>query len=138
MNKDLYNTTQASISLAPVSISSDTATNGLIIDTLDGSGVSGGFESIAFLTAVGVVTAGDVTISIFESDDSGMSGEVAVAAANLIGAYATLDTSATTNYVGAVITKRYVRAKYTTDNSANLLVQGTAVLGHPHRASTQS
>lgn len=130
MNKDLYNIVETQVVLAPIAITADTTTNGEIIDTE-------GYESLVLDTFVGVVTTGDITPVLYESDDSGMSGETVIPADKLIGAYATLDTSATINSVGAVVGKQFVRPKYVSANTASLLVGSNVVLGHPHKASTR-
>jgi hypothetical protein len=130
MHKDGVSRTNSNIALKLQTISSDTATNGEIID-------SQGYESLKLITAVGTVSAGDVTVSaIKESDDSGMAGATDVPTARLIGTNATLDTSDTLDEIGVVLHKQYVRATYTTANSANLVVGSIAELGHAQIASS--
>ena len=128
MNKDLYNIVLERSAFAPVAIASDTATFGNVIDTQ-------GFESIFFTTTVGVVTTGDITMAILECTTTGGT-YTAVDSSMLIGAYATLDTTADINSVGAV-TKRFAKVKLTSDNSAALLVASTAILGHSLNASVR-
>ena len=76
-----------------------------------------GYESLEFLFLSGTITDSTFTITLYESDDSGMSGETAVAAGDLLG----LSGAATFTFVAAGDdlvkkvgykgTKRYVRAK---------------------------
>jgi len=130
MHKDGISRTNSNIALKLQTISSDTATAGEIIDTQ-------GYESLKLITAVGTVTAGDVTVTaINESDDAAMAGATAVPAARLIGTNATLDTSDTLDEIGVVLTKQYVQVTYTTANSANLVVGSLAELGHAQIASS--
>lgn len=130
MNKENWDIVKEEIALAPIAIVTDTVTVGLTIDTE-------GFESITFNLMLGVTGSGDVTQAIYESDDSGMSGEALVPASHLLGAYVALDTAGTINSVGAVITKKFTRAKYTSANSAATVAAGTAILGHPHRGTVR-
>lgn len=43
------------------------------------------FDALVFLIALGAITDGQWVVTVFESDDSGMAGETAVAAADLLG-----------------------------------------------------
>lgn len=77
-----------------------------------------GYESLDFLFASGTITDSTFTITIYESDDSGMSGETAVAAADLLGLAAGTNTFTfvaadddLVKKVGYKGNKRYVRAK---------------------------
>ena len=131
MEKDIYNNSLAKLALAPVSLSSDTTTQGIIIDTQ-------GLESGKLFLSTGVVTAGDIIIAeINESDASDMAGETVIPAGRLRGTFTTLDGNNETNEVGFWCTKRYIRAEFTTANSANLLATAFVELGHPHAASVR-
>ncbi len=130
MNKENYDEILTKLAFAPVVIVTDTTTNGIIIDTM-------GFEAATFDLVAGIVTLGTVTMAIYESDDSGMAGETAIAGDFLVGAYATLSTTDAINSVGAVFQKRYARVKVTSAGVANLAASVTAVLGYPHNASTR-
>lgn len=133
MQRDIYNNTKAVLSLAPVSLSSDTATTGIIIDTQ-------GYEAGKIVLQTGVVTAGDITITkIQESDDSGMSGATDIPSTQYEGAIGTaVDATNTTVEVGFWRNKRYIQVTYTTANSANLLATSTAEFGVPDYGSTQA
>ena len=115
-------------------ISSDTTTNGDIIDT-------NGFESVCFVFQSGTLTDGTYTPLIQDGDDSGLSDAAAVADADLVGTEADAAFAATDDnevrriaYVGS---KRYVRFNVV---SASTTTGGTvgavAVLGHPLGAPT--
>lgn len=133
MNRDIFSNTVTKVALAPQALSSDTATAGIIIDT-------DGYESGVIELLTGAVTAGDIIITkIEEGDDSGLSDAADIPAARLIGAsqVAAIDAANTANGLGFVTTKQYVRATFTTDNSANLLAGAVCVLGHPHTANVR-
>lgn len=132
MNRDIYNNTKAAIALAPVALSSDTATAGIIIDTA-------GYEAGKVVLMTGAVTAGDITITkIQESDDSGMSGATDISSTQYRGAIGTaVDSANTTAEVGFWRNKRYIQVTFTTDNSADLVAAAFVEFGVPEFASTQ-
>lgn len=110
MKKDLHSNILAERAISPAAaIGSSTTTTSQIIDRL-------GYDSLEFLIISGALTDGTYTPSLFESDDSGMSGETEVtAAASLLGT-AALATFALTNddvvkKIGYRGNKRYVRLK---------------------------
>jgi len=92
-------------------ISTDTTTNGAIIDTKDFD------KGIVFTLLCSAYTDVTYTPVLEESDDSGMSGATDVPDANLIGTEAgaalsaVTASSATLNSIGAFGTKRYLRLK---------------------------
>lgn len=93
------------------SITSNTTTSGSIIDTA-------GFDlGIIFEFVVPTYTDGSYAVAIWESDDSGMAGAVAVPAGNIIGALPTLTAADTggaiINKVGVFGTLRYLQVKVT-------------------------
>ena len=111
-------------------INTDTTTNGEIIDTQDSDG------GVLFIMSVGVVTLGDITPLIMESDSSTFaSGNTNVADANLVGSAATgqeaaanMDTTGQVFAIGvAGQTKRYLRLSYVSANSCNLLASAVVV-----------
>lgn len=104
-------------------ISSDTTTNGVIIDTA-------GYEGLTFVIKAGAVTAGDVTPLIQDGEDSGLSDAANVADDFLIGteAAAQIDAANEVFTIGYVGKKRYVRLSLVSANSANLVVGGEAIL----------
>lgn len=111
--KDFYSKGKPVVALAPKVISSNTTTAGLAIDTA-------GFESVTFYPMTGVLTDGDYTILIEESDVSG-SGYTAVADADLLGLEAnssfTDDTDdAQIGKIGYIGDKRYVKASVVSAN----------------------
>jgi uncharacterized protein YjbI with pentapeptide repeats len=93
------------------SITTDTTTNGAIIDTADFDG------GIVFNFLCTVYGAGTYTPILEESDDASMSGANDIADANLIGTEAGAALSAATvsganlKSIGIFGTKRYVRVK---------------------------
>lgn len=96
---------------ASATINTDTATNGVIIDTAD-------FDmGIKFAFDVSAYTDGSYAISYEEGDDSGLSDAAAVPADKVIGAAVTLTAATAAGAVftgnGVFSTKRYVRAVIT-------------------------
>lgn len=63
--------------IPPQAITTDTTTNGAVIDTA-------GYQSLTFVFHLGDWTDGTYTPVIKDSDDSGMSGEAVVTDANLL------------------------------------------------------
>ena len=105
-------------------IATDTTTAGAILDTAD-------FElGLMFGLQVSKYTLGTLTLLIEESEDSGMSGAVAVTGDKLIGALpvATAVTAegGTIGTVGAISNLRYVRASVVSTDSADATVQVVA------------
>lgn len=104
--------------------------NGEIIDTK-------GFESIVFAVQAGAVSAADgsnyLTADIYESDDSGMSGEEKATAilgeAPVINALTDADTVQIVGYNGV---KRYLRLKFTETGTFDAVVGAVAILGDAH------
>lgn len=131
MENDIYNNSLSKIALAPVALSSDTTTQGLIIDTQ-------GMESGKIILSTGIVTTGDITIEeINESDADDMTDETVIPDIRLRGTITVLDGTNESNEIGFWCTKRYVRLEVTTDNSAALLVSASIELGHPAAASVR-
>lgn len=81
-SRDLHNNIKATLGLAPQAISGNATATGPTIDT-------SGFLSVEWAIVAGSLGDGVYTPAIYESDDSGMSGETAVAAAgDLLGTLA--------------------------------------------------
>ena len=127
--RELKSTTSPVVALNTSSISSDTTTNGDIIDTA-------GFESILFVIQSGTLADGTYTPLIQEGDDSGLSDASAVADADLTNteasvAFAASDDNAVKSiaYVGS---KRYVRLNIVSaSTSSGGTVSAVAVKGNP-------
>lgn len=109
---DLHSYIKVSRALSPAAILTGNGTSTTqIIDRLN-------YESLTFLFAAGAVTDGTWTVTVYESSASDMTGETAVAAADLIGLAAAANTftitttdANTVKKVGYKGSKRYVRAK---------------------------
>lgn len=101
---DLKNNIDERVALNIQAISTDTTTNGVIIDTQ-------GYESVTFIFQAGTLSDGTYTPLIQDGDDSGLSDAAAVSDTFLIGteSAAALDTSNTVSRIGYVGKKRYVR-----------------------------
>jgi len=112
--------------LAPVAITTDTTTNGEIIDTA-------GWRSLTFIPYAGVVTDGTYTPALKHSDSATMVGEVVVPDADLLpsgtGQEATAVVSATngTSKIGYRGDKRYVTCDIVSASTSSG-VAGFAVL----------
>jgi len=148
---DLHNYVKSASALNIQTISTNTATNGNIIDTQ-------GFESLEFIIFAGTITDGTYVPSIYESDDSGMSGATAITSDFLIGttnvveptpSYGTpvVDPIADATFtgaddnkvarIGALNKKRYVRLTLTsTSVSSGGTLSAIAVQSHPHHVVT--
>jgi len=110
------------IVLAPQTISTDTTTAGVEIDTA-------GYNSCDIILTSGTIAAGDFTPLVQESDTSG-SGYTDVADTFLSGteAAAKLITTTTISSIGYVGKKRYIKVSVVSANSANATVGVIAVL----------
>lgn len=130
---DIHKLAIGVIAVAPIVIATDTTTVGLTIDTAL-------FGAIEFMAFTGVLTDGDYEVKLFESDDSGMSGETEVTDENdLIGSLPdfTDDTDdAAIEQFGYIGSKRYLRCKIvSTSTSTGALIGIIAVKGHPRHAA---
>jgi len=127
-SKDLHHSIKAVVALAPQSITSDTTTAGVIVDTL-------GFEGVEFVIATGAIADANLVPLIEEDTVVGFGTATAVADADLIGteAGATLDqdNDSDTAKIGYIGSKRFVRLSLvsTSTTGANL-VGAVALLGH--------
>lgn len=125
---DGYHGAKGMDAFSPQSISSDTTTNGVILDLK-------GYEEVTFYIAAGTITAGTITPVLEEGAESDLSDASNVADKDLIGTEALATFAATDDdkvkALGYKGSKRYVRLKLTTADSANLLVGAVAVLGKP-------
>jgi hypothetical protein len=104
--RDLHNNIKVEVALDTAAISSDTTTNGNIIDMQ-------GFGSVEFVIQSGTLTDGTYTPLIEEGDVSNLSDASAVADSDLLGTEANASFAATddnaVNKVGYIGNKRYVR-----------------------------
>ena len=127
--RELKSTTTQVVALNTTAISSDTTTNGVILDTA-------GYESILFVIQSGTLADGTYTPLIQEGDDSGLSDAAAVADTDLTNteasvAFAATDdnTSKSIAYVGD---KRYVRLNIVSaSTSSGGTLSAVAVKGNP-------
>lgn len=131
-SRDLHNNIEPKVALNSASISSDTTTNGNIIDTQ-------GFESVEFLIVSGSITDGSYVPAITEGDDSSLSDGAAATA--LIGTAADATFASTDDNkvkrIGYKGIKRYVRLGLTsTSVTTGGSFSAVAVLGNPHDAPT--
>lgn len=128
--RDLASVVNPKVAFKIQTISTDTTTVGETIDMF-------GYESVVFSIQSAAVTTGVLTPAIYESDDSGMSGEAVVTADYLIGtiALATFGTSDddAVKKIGYVGKKRYVRLKLVSSSSAAAVVGAQAIQGDAHR-----
>lgn len=127
--RELKSTTSPVVALNTTAISSDTTTNGVILDTA-------GFESILFVIQSGTLADGTYTPLIQEGDDSGLSDAASVADADLTNTEASVAFAATDDnavksiaYVGD---KRYVRLNIVSaSTSSGGTLSAVAVKGDP-------
>jgi hypothetical protein len=130
--QNLHNIIDQLVALKPQTIATDTTTVGETIDLADS-------QAVEMNLTVGTATDGDFAISFFESDDSGMSGEVEITDTDrIIGdvyneAY-TAVSLASLNW-GVVKSLRYIRPKVvSTSTSSGSALSMVATLGR-NRAS---
>lgn len=137
-NRDMNSVIKSLKSSDPAAIVTGNATlTGATIDR-------NGFESLEFLTISGVVTDGTFTCTVYESDASDMSGEVAVADKDLIGRAngftfvgTTSADDSTVKQVGYKGSKRYVRLKIVQSGATTGgFICAVAILGAPKYAAT--
>ena len=104
--RDLHNSIKVSPALNPAAISSNTTTNGAIIDLKD-------FDSIEFLIQSGALADGTYTPSITVGDESDLSDGTAASGTDLLGTVADATFAATDDNkvkkIGYVGIKRYAR-----------------------------
>lgn len=135
--RDLANNLHLKPAFPPkAAVTDDTAQVSTILDTF-------GFGSAVLAFNTGALSDADATFAVLleESNDSGMSGAVAVADADLIGTEAlagfTFADDGECRKLGYIGSKRYIRATITpTGNTGNLFVAGLWVQGHAASAPT--
>jgi hypothetical protein len=114
--RDLHNEVKVSKALATTAISSDTNTDGEVIDMA-------GYKSCEFVILSATLTDGTYTPAVLESDASDMSGATAAAAADLLGTVAGATFAAAND--GAVKklgyrgSKRYVKLRVTSASTTS-------------------
>jgi len=126
MKKDLYNKILQKVAFNTQAISTDTTTNGEIIDLQ-------GFDSATFIIQSGSLTDGTYTPLVHEGNESDLSDAAAVADADLIGTEAGAAFAATDDnkakrlgYVGG---KRYIRLSIVSaSTSTGGTLSGSAIL----------
>lgn len=134
--KDLMSVIDVKRVLSPVSVADTTAQVGQIIDRR-------GFNSLTYVIATGSIADADATFTVLleESADSGMSGAVAVADADLIGtellAGFQFDDDNECRKLGYKGNLRYTRLTITpVANASAALLSAVAILGAPAIAPT--
>ena len=126
--KDIRSNVKQNLAFEPQVISTDTTTTGAILDTAD-------FElGLMFAVNASAYTDGTYTLLIEESDDSGMSGAVAVTGDKLIGTLPALAAAVAEGdaleTVGVISNLRFVRASIvsaSTATGATIFVVSTQV-----------
>ncbi len=128
--RDLYN--HLKVTTGTAAISGNAGTTAETTATIDMQG----YNSLLFTIDLGVISDADATfaVTMSESDDSGMSGSNAVAAADLIGTYAgagfQYNSDGTTRKIGYKGSKRYVTLTITpTANTGAWLYSVLALQG---------
>ncbi|PSO30213.1 hypothetical protein [Bradyrhizobium sp. MOS002] len=136
--RDIASSLHFKPAIAPIAARTDnTAIVSTILDTL-------GYGAATLAMVTGTETDVDATFTTLleESNDSGMSGAVAVADADMIGTEALasfqFDDDVECRKLGYVGSKRYIRATVTPANNAagNIFIAGIWVLGKPNSAPT--
>lgn len=136
--RDLHNNIDVKRVISPVSVGSNTAQVGQIIDRQ-------GYNSLEYVIALGSIADDDATfaVTLEESDDAAMANANAVHADHLLGSLALasfdFDDDNELRKLGYKGHKRYTRLTITpTGNSAAALMSVVAVLANPHIAPTDN
>ncbi len=109
---DIHHTSEAQIAFANADITTDTTTNGAIIDTKDST-------ALEFILASGTITDGDYTVSLQHGDDPGLSDTAAVAVEETLGVAVYTDSdSDTAKRLGYIGKKRYVQIEILSANTS--------------------
>lgn len=132
MTQDLFSNLKELVALNTAAISSNTTTNGVVLDTA-------GYEGIMFVLHTGAWTDGTYTMALLEGDTN--SPVSAVADDDLLPsgtgqeAAAALGAANSVAKIGYRGTKRYVRLTVvSTGVSTGATVGATAILGYPTNA----
>lgn len=123
--RDLVNDIKNLNAFSPVVISTNTTTNGIIIDLK-------GFESATFLLKASSYTDGSYLPLIEEGNDSGLSDAAEVADNFLIKTEADATLSAEgVSKIGYIGDKRYIRLSFVSSSTTTgATLDATVVLGH--------
>lgn len=135
MYKELYSSYKVSNALDTQAITTDTTTNGDIIDTAE-------YGSLLFVIQSGTLTDGTYTVLIHEGDESNLSDASAVADADLTNTEASASFAATDDNtvtkIGYVGSKRYVRLSLVSASTSSGGTLGAiAIQGSPITAPVQ-
>jgi len=129
---DLHNRVLGTGALNIQTISSDTTTAGIIIDTF-------GYESVEFEIHSAAITTGIFTPYMEHGDDSGLSDAAEVPADFRKGLYADatfgIADDDAVKQIGYVGKKRYVRLSIVTTSSGNGVIGAIAIKGNPKSAN---
>lgn len=134
-SQDMHNNVFGYVALETQAITTDTTTNGEIIDTQ-------GFESVEFVALSGTLTDGDYLPLVEDGDDASLSDAAAVSDDFLLGteadaAFAATDDN-TVKRIGYVGHKRYVRySVVSSSTSSGGTLSAVALLGRPRTAPTE-
>jgi len=135
MYKELYSSYKVSNAFDTQAITSDTTTNGDIIDTAE-------YGSLLFVIQSGTLTDGTYTVLIHEGDESNLSDASAVDDADLTNTEASASFASTddntVNKIGYVGSKRYVRLSLVSASTSSGGTLGAiAIQGSPTTAPVQ-
>jgi hypothetical protein len=124
MKFDTVNGQSVANALNTAAITTNTTTNGVIIDTQ-------GYQGLTFLLNVGARTDGTFAVSLQHGDAANLSDAATPAADDVLGAIS-LNAAQTYGKIGYVGNKRYVRMQVvSTGVTSGATVGGTALLGRP-------
>lgn len=126
---DLHHNCDVANALNSQTISSDTTTNGVIIDMQ-------GYHGLEFILKSGTITDGAYTVALQHGDDSGLSDAAAVDADEVLGSIAFADTEDNVaKRIGYIGKKRYVRMNVvSTGTTSGGVFDGVAVQFSPFSA----
>lgn len=126
---DLHDNSKVLNALDSQTISTDTTTEGVIVDTA-------GFHGVEFILTSGTVTDGAYSVTVTAGDAADLSDGVTVDAADLLGSVAFTDADDNVaKSLGSLSKKRYVRFNVvSTGTTSGGVFGGVAVLYCPNHA----
>tara|TARA_R110002126_G_scaffold9234_9_gene42115 strand:- start:1232 stop:1645 length:414 start_codon:yes stop_codon:yes gene_type:complete len=130
MEHSLHHKIKVERAMAPITTTSATTSNGVIVDTA-------GHESCEFVVLTGTVAASAAaTFTIQESDASNLAGATTVSAEETLGSITLTATSDDGEFrMGSIGKKRYQRISMITTHAASTEIEGAVcILGHPKNA----
>jgi len=134
MEMDLHHRIKGEAAVDFTSISTDTTTQGNILDTK-------GYESLDLMGIATGISDGEYTLKVEEGDESDLGDAQDVPADNILGSLFQIDEYKDNSPLrtGVISKKRYIRASLVSTNTDTgvVIIGVIAVFGHPKTMPTQ-